>query len=70
MDGDMMFAASDLNGAYEKYEEAMKLDSHNEYATANLGLIHLKRQEYTKCIEYSTRALDIIEAFQSDTKSF
>ena len=33
-------------------------------------MIYIKRQEYQKCIEYSNRALEIIEFFQNDTKSF
>jgi len=35
-----------------------------------LGVIHLKREEHDKCIEYSTQALQIIEYFMNDTKSF
>ena len=54
----------------KKYEESMEKDHHNEYAWANIGLIYLKRQDYKKCIEFSTSALDIINDFQNDTKSF
>lgn len=52
------------------YEEALELDPKNEYAYANIGLIYLKRQDYLKCIEYSTKALELIDNFQNDTKSF
>jgi hypothetical protein len=33
-------------------------------------VIHLKKLEYTKCIDYSSRALTLVEAFQTETKSF
>lgn len=66
----MKYAENDLDSAFEKYNEAIELDKHNEYAFSNIGLIHLKRQDYNKCIEFSTRALEIIDAFQNDTKSF
>lgn len=52
------------------YEEALQLDDKNEYANANIGLIHMKRQDFPRCIEYSTRALDIIDYFMNDTRSF
>ena len=43
MEGDMKYAESDLDGAFAKYEEALNLDRHNEYAYSNIGLIYLKR---------------------------
>ncbi len=42
----------------------------NEYVIGNLGLIYMMKQDYQKCIEFSTRALEIIEEFHSDTKLF
>ena len=30
----------------------------------------MKRQDFPRCIEYSTRALDIIDYFMNDTRSF
>lgn len=30
----------------------------------------MMKQDYEKCIEYSTKALEIIEDFLSDTKTF
>lgn len=47
-----------------KYEEALVEDKENEYAISNIGLIHLKKREYEKCIDMSTKALTIIENFQ------
>lgn len=69
-EGDFEFFHGRYEDAKEKYTEALKLDPTNEYAVANLGVIHLKRNEYDKCIEYSTQALQIIEYFMNDTKSF
>lgn len=54
----------------EKYNESIKIDVTNEYAYANMGLIHLKKLKYEQCIEYSTKALDQIESFMNDTKSY
>lgn len=53
-----------------KYKEALVEDKENEYAISNIGLIHLKKREYEECIDMSTKALAIIENFQSETKSF
>ena len=38
-----MFAHSDLEGALKLYTEALQIDDKNEYANANIGLIHMKR---------------------------
>jgi len=48
----------------------LEFDKNNEYAIGNLGLICLKRLQYKECIEYSSRALEIIDSFQNETKSF
>ena len=46
------------------------MDPHNEYAYANIGAVMLKKVDYEKCIEYSTKALTIVDYFMNDTKSF
>lgn len=61
MEGDYKFAETDLETAFQMYQKALEYDPRNEYAYANLGLIYLKRQEYEKCIEYSTKALELID---------
>jgi len=65
-----MFYKSDLPGALAKYEESLEVDKENEYAIANIGVIHLKKLDYSKCIDYSSRALSLVEGFQTETKSF
>ena len=62
--------ANDLDAAIDLYNEALRLDDKNEYAHANLGLIYMKRSDYQNCIEYSTRALEILDHFMNETKSF
>ena len=69
-DGDWEFYKERLDEAMVKYEEALVEDKENEYAISNIGLIHLKKREYEQCIDMSTKALTIIENFQSETKSF
>ena len=68
--GDALFYQEKYDQAVEKYEEALEVDKENEYAIANIGVVHLKRQEHAKCVECSTRALQLIDNFQSDTKPF
>jgi hypothetical protein len=46
-----------------KYEEALNEDKENEYALSNISLLQLKKREYEKCIETSTKALTLIENF-------
>ena len=69
-DGDLFFYQQNLNSALEKYQEAVEKDVDNEYALANIGVIYLKKLEYEQCIEYSTRALELVDAFHPDTKAF
>lgn len=69
-EGDNRFAEGDLDGAMGLYKEALDLDGNNEYAFANIGLIHMKRGDYPLCIEFSSKALELVEAFMNDTKSF
>ena len=50
--------------------EALEVDNENEYALANIGVIHLKKLEYEQSIDISTRALNVVNTFQNETKSF
>jgi tetratricopeptide (TPR) repeat protein len=59
-----------MDGAMGLYYNALELDGNNEYAFANLGLIYMKKGDYNKCIEYSSKALALIDGFMNDTKSF
>jgi tetratricopeptide (TPR) repeat protein len=69
-EADLKFAESNLDEAVKLYEDCLEIDPQNEYVYANLGLIYMMRQDYNKCIEYSTKSLDIIEDFLNDTKAF
>lgn len=62
-EGDLKFADSALDEAIEIYNQCLELDPLNEYVVGNLGLIYMMKQEYQKCIDFSTRALDIIDEF-------
>jgi len=53
-EGDLKFAESNLDEAIVKYTECLEIDPENEYVVANLGLIYMMKQDYEKCIEYST----------------
>ena len=68
--GDIAFAHGHLSDALASYEEALELDASNEYCLSNIGVIYLKRGDYDKCLEYTERALFIIECFHPDTKEF
>ena len=52
------------------YFKALELEPNNEYAMSNIGVIYLKKQDYENCEKFSTRALDVIETFHSDTREF
>ena len=41
--GDALFYQEKFEKAVEKYEEALEVDKENEYAIANIGVIHLKK---------------------------
>lgn len=69
-DGDLCFYNQNLTEALAKYEEALEKDPENEYALANIGVIHLKKLNYDKCIDYSTLALNLVDGFHTDTKPF
>lgn len=53
-----------------KYDEALERDPFNEYAISNIGAIHMMRNDWEKSAEYCSRAIDIIDQFQNETKSF
>ena len=69
-EGDTKFAESSLDEAAKLYLECLEDDPANEYIFANLGLIFMMKQDYQQCINYSTKALDIIEDFMNETKTF
>lgn len=46
------------------------MDQENEYALANISAIHHKRLEYEESREVASKALDVLNNFQNDTKSF
>ena len=61
--GDALFYQEKYDEAVEKYEEALEVDKENEYAIANIGVVHLKKQDHAKSIEYAGRALKLIDDF-------
>jgi tetratricopeptide (TPR) repeat protein len=69
-EGDKCFYHEDLESAYNKYKEAIEADQENEYALANISVIHLKRLEYAESIDFAGQALSIVNNFQSETKLF
>jgi len=69
-EGDLKFGEGEIDQALAIYEEALQMDNGNEYLWANISLMHYKKQDYDKCIDYITKALEIIDAFQNDTQSF
>ena len=68
--GDALFYQENFDGALEKYTAALERDQNNEYALANIGLIYMMRLDHEQAIEYETRAINIIDSFQAETKSF
>ena len=48
----------------------MEIDRTNEYALSNISVIHLKKQDYEQCLEWTNKALQRIEGFHPDTKEF
>jgi len=63
LQGDIFFARNMLNESLEQYHNALEQDCMNEYALSNIGVIHLKRLEYDECLEYSCKALAIIDEY-------
>ena len=68
--GDHHFSKKDYDLAMKEYEQALIIDPHNEYAISNIGLIHMKQGEYDKCFEWTSRALEVLSLFNSDTLPF
>lgn len=56
-EGDIKFTESSLDEALEIYNNCLEIDPDNEFVYANMGLIYMMKQEYHKCIEYSSKAL-------------
>ena len=52
-----------MTEAYNFYQKAVQEDKENEYALANIGVIHLKSLEYKESIEISSKAIDVITNF-------
>ena len=68
--GDALFYQENLEGALEKYHEAIEKDPSNEYALSNIGVIHMMKLNHEQAIEFETKALAIIDGFQNETRSF
>ena len=68
--GDLYFQRKDLDEALTQYQLSLAIDPSNEYATANIGLIHFKNKSYEECEEFTKKALKIIMMFHEDTKEF
>ena len=68
-EGDKRFNEGVMDAALQKYEEANGLDPNaaNEYALGNIGLVYLKKANYEKCIEETSKALEVISRFLNDT---
>ena len=56
-EGDKCFYNENIDAAAAKYHEALQEDQENEYAMANISVIHLKKLEYDESIRYATQAL-------------
>jgi len=68
--GDQCFYQEKLDEALLEYTNALEKDKENEYALGNIGLVYMLKSDHEKCIEYSTKALEAIDRFQNETKSF
>ena len=53
-EGDLKFSDSNLDEALELYKQCLEIDPLNEYVIGNIGLIYMMKQDYEKCIDYST----------------
>jgi tetratricopeptide (TPR) repeat protein len=56
-----------LSDSLAQYYKALEIEPSNEYCLSNIGVIYLKRQDYDKCLKFTSEALAVIENFQSDT---
>ena len=70
LQGDIFFARNMLNESLQAYFQALELEPTNEYAMSNIGVIYLKRQDYDNCLKFTSRALEVIDGFHSDTREF
>jgi len=52
------------------YVAAREVDPTNEYILGNIGLTHMKKGNYEKCVEFTKLALDRVQGFMNDTKMF
>lgn len=68
--GDALFYQENFDAALEKYHEALEKDSSNEYALSNIGVIYLMRHDHENSTKYNTLAIDKINSFMNETKSF
>lgn len=62
-EGDKEFYKENMDKAVAKYHEALEVDQENEYALANIGVIHLKKLEYDESIDYASKAIQIVNTF-------
>lgn len=69
-EGDKWYEEGFYETALQKYEESIKIDPTNEYALANIGLIQLRYNNDDQCLEFTNKALEWIEGFMNDTRSF
>ena len=44
--GDALFYQENLDGALEKYQEALERDPHNEYCLANISVIYMMKLDH------------------------
>ena len=68
--GDHYFSKKKYDLALQEYNEALIMDPHNEYAISNIGLIHLKNENYDQCFDWTCRALEVLSLFNSDTSIY
>jgi tetratricopeptide (TPR) repeat protein len=59
-EGDRFFYNEDIESARTKYHAALDEDQENEYALANLSVIHLKKLEYDESIQFANDALAVV----------
>jgi len=50
-----------LNESMEQYNKAVEVDATNEYALSNIGVIHIKRQDFEECEKRTNQVLKIVE---------
>merc|ERR1711879_12130 len=60
LNGDKHFAEGTYDKAITAYNDALKIDPHNEKALSNLALIILKKNDWEEVIRLTTKSLEII----------